>query len=418
MKFIFFAAFLYPVSIFAQTAKPLSLADCYNLAKQQYPLAKKKELINTSELYSVENASKTFYPQVNVFGQASYQSDVTEVPIKLPNANIPTISKDQYKVYAEVSQLIFDGGVNKLQQHSIHANAAVEKQQLEVELYKLRDRVSQLYFGILLLNEQLVQSGILKNDIQLGLNKTNAAIANGIALRSNGEILQAELLKHEQRITELKSTRKSYIEMLGQFINQPLDTNTILEKPIIASVSNSINRPELLFYDQQQKLTAIKKDIIHAKNLPKISLFMQGGYGRPALNMLKNDFSGYYIGGIRFGWNLSGLYTAKKEKAIADLDNRTVEIQRETFLFNTKLQLKQQEGEISKLEELIQSDKAIIELRTHVKNTSLVQLENGVITSSDYLREVNAENQAIQNQSMHEIQLLMAKYNQQNITGN
>jgi len=402
----------------AQTVKLLTIEDCYAMARQHYPLAKKKELIKKSAEYSVENAATSFLPQFIINGQATYQSDVTEVPIKLPNATITSISKDQYKIYAEVNQTVFDGGITMLQKKSMQAGAVIEQQQLEVELYKLKERINQLYFGILLINEQLAQNEILKNDIQLGLDKTKAAIANGIALKTNAEILQAELLKNDQRNTELRSTRLAYIDMLGLFINQPLTENSSFEKPVSIPVANEINRPELMVFDNQKKLIGIKNNIVDAKNLPRVSLFLQGGYGRPALNMLKNDFNGYYIGGLRFSWSLSGLYTTKKEKALLDLDKRSIDIQRETFLFNTNLQVKQQNAEINKLNELIRSDNAIIELRNHIKNTSLVQLENGVINSSDYLREVNAENQAKQNQSLHNMQLLMAQYNHQTITGN
>lgn len=402
----------------AQTAMPLTIEHCYTMARQNYPLAKRHELIKKSAEYSIQNASTAFLPQFNINGQATYQSDVTEVPIKLPNTSIPTISKDQYKIYAEVNQTVFDGGITKIQKRSIQATAAVEQQQLEVELYKLTERINQLFFGILLLNEQLKLNDILKSDIQSGLAKTNAAIANGIALKTNAEILQAELLKNDQRNAELISAKLAYIDMLSQFINQPLPENIVLETPMSISVSNDIKRPELLAFDDQKKLISIKNNMINAKNLPRISLFAQGGYGRPALNMLKNDFSGYYIGGVRFSWSLSGLYTTTKEKALLNIDKRSIEIQKETFLFNTSLQVKQQNAEINKLNGLVTSDNDIIELRNHIKTTSLVQLENGVINSSDYLREVNAENQAKQNQSLHKLQLLMAQYNQKTITGN
>jgi outer membrane protein TolC len=420
MKYILTAIGIYSFifNTTAQTGSLLKISDCYNLAKQHYPLSKKQELIQKSAAYSIENAATAFLPQVNINGQATYQSDVTEVPIKLPNASIPTISKDQYKVYAEVNQVLFDGGITRLQKQSIQANAVVEQQQLEVELYKLKERINQLFFGILLIDEQLVQSAILRKDIESGLSKTNAAIANGIALKTNAQVLQAELMRNDQRNIELKSMRAAYIEMLSQFINQPLNENSMLEKPSIISARTAINRPELLLFDAQKKMITVRSKIINAKNSPRIGLFAQGGYGRPALNMLKNDFSGYYIGGVRFSWSLSGLYTAKKEKALLSIDDRSIDIQKETFLFNTNLAVKQQNAEITKLNDLVNSDNGIIELREKIKNTSLVQLENGVINSNDYLREVNAADQARESQSLHKIQLLSVQYNQQTTTGN
>lgn len=401
----------------AQTPDPLSLNDCYALARQNYPLVKQQELIHKSKEYSIENISKGYLPQFIINGQATYQSDVTEIPVKLPNTTIPSISKDQYKIYAEVNQAVFDGGIKKLQKQSVDAGAAVDQQKLEVELYKLKDRINQLFFGILLVNEQLAQTNILKKDIQLGISKINAAIANGSALKSSADALQAELLKTDQRSIELRSAGQAYRDMLGLFINKSLDENNVLEKPEKIPASQTINRPELILYDTEKKLFDIENNLVKAKNLPKVGFFLQGGYGRPALNMLKNDFAAYYIGGAKITWSLSGLYTSKKEKALLNIKSKTVDLQKEVFLFNTNLIVKKQNAEISKLEELIRSDNGIIQLRTRIKNTALAQLEYGVINSSDYLREVNAEDQAKQTQLLHEMQLLMAQYDQQTTTG-
>ena len=405
------------LTINAQTPPSLSLEDCYTLARQNFPLIKQKDLIQKTKEYSIDNISKGYLPQFLINGQATYQSDVTEIPIKLPNATIATLDKDQYKIYAEVSQTVFDGGVKRLQKQSVEADAAVEQQKLEVELYKLNERVNQLFFGILLANEQLAQTDILKKDIQLGITKINAAIANGTALKSSGDALQAELLKTDQRTIELKSVSQAYRDMLSLFINKPLDEHSVLERPVKITASQTINRPEILLYDTEKKSFDVHTNLIKAKNLPKAGLFLQGGYGRPALNMLKNDFDAYYIGGIRLNWSLSGLYTSKKEKALVNIKSKSVDLQKEVFLFNTNLTLKKQNAEINKLEKLIQSDNGIIQLRTRIKSTALSQLEYGVINSSDYLREVNAEDQAKQTQLLHEIQLLMAQYDQQTTTG-
>lgn len=416
-SFLIAAALSLVLMVDAQTTTPLSLEDCYKLARQNFPLIKQKELIQKTKEYSIDNISKGYLPQFVINGQATYQSDVTEIPVKLPNTIIPALDKDQYKLYAEVNQTLFDGGVKKLEKHSVEANAAVEQQKLEVELYKLNERINQLFFGILLVNEQLAQTDILKKDIQLGITKIDAAIANGTALKSSGDALQAELLKADQRAIELKSASRGYRDMLSLFINKPLDEHIVLERPGKIIAASTINRPEILLYDTEKKSLDVQTSLIKAKNLPKAGLFLQGGYGRPALNMLKNDFDAYYIGGAKITWSLSGLYTSKKEKALVNIKSKSVDLQKEVFLFNTNLTLKKQNAEISKLEELIQSDNGIIQLRTRIKNTALSQLEYGVINSSDYLREVNAEDQAKQTQFLHEIQLLMAQYDQQNTTG-
>ena len=416
--FIFLNVLAFHISVIGQDSMSLTLEEAYSLAKQNYPLSRQQQLIRTSRNYSIENISKGNLPQLSINGQASYQSDVTEIPLKLPNIDIPVLNADQYRIYGEIKQDLYDGGVKKIQKKLVDASAAAGEQELEVELYKLKGRINEIYFGILLINEQLAQSKFLENDIQLALQKTKAAIANGIALKSSGDNLKAELLKVEQRRIELEAINKAYRDKLSQFINRSVDKHTILEKPVFAKSSNDIHRPELVFFDKKQRSLDVQKQLIEAKNRPKIGLFFDGGYGRPGLNMLKNSFEPYYIGGVRLNWSLSGLYTAKKEKALTGIKQQTIDLQKETFLFNTRLEVKSQEADINKLRELIKTDSSIIHLRNRIKNTALAQLEYGVINSGDYLRELNAEDQARQMQLLHEIQLLKAICQRKTTTGN
>lgn len=402
----------------AQSNEPLTIETCYALARQNYPMARQLELIDKSTGYNIQNASKSFLPQIAINGQASYQSEVTQVPIKMPGMNVPEISKDQYKLYADISQSVYDGGMTKLQQRSQQANGDVEKQKLEIELYKLKERINQLFFSILIIDEQLKQNEFLKKDIQLGINKTEAGIANGTALKSTANAAKAELLKADQHAIEMNATRKGYIDMLGLFINKTLEENTMLIKPRYEQKLQEINRPELKLYDLQNKGLNIQDKMIKAKNLPKFNLFVQGGFGRPALNFLSNKFEPYYTTGLRMSWPITGSYTTKNDKALININRRNIELQKETFLLNTKIAVQQENAAIQKFEKLLAADDDIINLRASVKTASLAQLENGVITSNDYLREVNAEDQARQSRILHDIQLLMAQYNNQTTTGN
>ena len=230
--------------------------------------------------------------------------------------------------------------------------------------------------------------------------------------------MKAELLKTDQRTIELKATRKGYADMLALFINNPIDENTVLEKPHRQILTNTINRPELKLFDLQKKSFDVQEKLLTAKNLPRLSAFFQGGFGRPGLNMLDNDFQGYYIGGLRLSWNITGFYTYKNEKKMLANSQSMIDIQRETFLFNTNLTLKQQNADITKMQELIKTDKSIVTLRESVKNTTQNQLTYGTATTNDYLIAVNAEDQAKQNLILHEIQLLMTEYNTQTTAGN
>src|SRR5690606_19260177 len=272
---------------------------------------------------------------------------------------------------------------------------------------KLKERINQFYFGILLIDAQLIQAEILKKDIRSGMNKNDVAIANGTALKSSADVLQAELLKADQRTIELKAIRKGYADMLSLFVNQPVDENTILEKPYVTSLTPEINRPELKLFEIQKKTFDVQNKLIDTKMLPRFNLFFQGGYGRPALNMLNNNFDLYYIGGVRLTWNISSFYTQKQEKQILNLNQNALDVQKETFLFNTNLTLKQQNSEISKLEELIQTDQDIVLLRENITLSAQNQLAYGTITTNDYLTYTHAEDQAKQNLIVHKIQLLM-----------
>lgn len=414
-----FLLFLWPGILQAQELKKIDLQQAYDLSRKNYPAINQKDLIRQTAGISIGNLQKGFLPQLSLSGQATYQSDVTKVPVTVPGITIESPSKDQYKMVADLSQLVYDGGSTKEQKALQQLNASVEDQKVEVELYKLKERINQLYLGILYLDEQLKQVDLVKTDIQTGIKRVEAQVQNGVSFKSNLNMLKAELLKTDQRAIEIRSSRKGLIDALSLFVGQALSGNIELEKPVTDAVpvDAGIVRPELKLYSDQAKLADQQSRLITAKNLPKASLFAQGGYGRPGLNMLKNDFDFYYVGGVRFNWSLGGLYTKKKEKEQVEINKKIVDIQKETFLLNTNTQLRQQQAEIDKLKLLVESDAEIISLRRSVTDAAKAQLENGVITASDYLREVNAEDQARQSLITHEVQLMQARINYQTISG-
>jgi outer membrane protein TolC len=398
-------------------AQNLTLDSAFKLARENYPVIKQKDLIRQTQDLNIENLNKGFYPQLTLNGQGSYQSEVTKVEIPFPGMKINPLSKDQYKLTADLNQLLFDGGAIKEQKILQQLNATTEEEKVEVELYKLRDRVNQLYFGILLLDEQLVQVKLAKADLENGIKKSEAQVKNGIALRSALNTLKAESLKSDQHIIELSAAREGLVNSLSVFIGQQLPQNILLIQPSAPAPANEINRPELSLFTAQSSLIDHQRKLLKVKNLPKAAAFLQGGYGRPGLNMLKNEFDWFYITGLRLNWPLSGLYTYKNDKKLIDISKRTVELQKETFLLNTNTQLTQQQSEISKYEKLAATDIQIIELRKSIKEAALAQFENGVITSSDYVREVNAEDQARLALITHKLQLLLAQINYQTIKG-
>ena len=397
---------------------PLTIETCYEQARQNYPLIKQKDLLTKSLRFTIANAHSAYLPQVSINGQATYQSEVTRLPGSA--VLVEPLSKDQYKIYGEINQSILDGGVTKNQTNIQRVSTQIEQQKLEVELFKIKERINQLFFGILLIDAQLKQVDLLKKDLQTSLLKTESAILNGMAFKSNADILKAELLKSDQRIIEMKAARLAYLDMLGYFTNQQLDDTVTLNESVIAIANGvqEINRPELSLYNFQSQLLGTQYHANNSRNLPRVGFFLQGGYGRPGLNALVNEFAGYYIGGFRLNWSLSGLYNSFRDKQLLDLNVQQVNNQKETFLFNTNLQLKQQSRDVQKLVDLIEVDNQIIELRTRIAITTKAQHENGVISTSDYLRELNSEDLAKQNKLLHQVQLMLAQYSYQNISGN
>ncbi|AEW00732.1 transporter [Niastella koreensis] len=413
------AVLLLAIGVQAQDNR-LTLEQAYDLARQNYPVIKQKDLVRKTADLTIENLNKGFLPQFTVSGQATYQSDVTRLGANIPGLKIDVPGKDQYKVQGELSQLLYDGGTTTAQISVQNANAQVEDQKAEVELYKVKDRINQLYLGILLVDEQVKQVDFVKNDIQLGIKRVEAQVKNGTAFRSSQLTLEAELMKNDQRVIELKANRKGLVDVLSLFINKQLPEDIQLNLPVIPAtlVKESVARPELKLYNYQNELFRVQNGLVSAKNRPRTSLFVQGGYGRPALNLLNNKFDWFYIAGVKFNWSLGNLYTTKKERELLQVNQRLVDVQKELFMLNTNTQLKQQQAEVDKLSQLIQSDQQIIGIRAQVKEAANAQLSNGVITANDFLKEVNAEDDAKQSLITHQLQLLMAQINARTISGN
>src|SRR6186713_379374 len=291
MKRLLTVLLILPAILYAQ-AQSLSLQKAYELAVQNYPLIKQRELIKQTSEYSEENLGKSFLPQINLSGQATYQSAVTQVKLPAPGIFIEPLSKDQYRILGDVNQLIYDGGGIKQQKGIQHLSDEVEQQKIEVELYKLKERINQIFLGVLFLDEQLKQVNLVKSDLNNGIMRVEAQVNNGVVLKSNLNVLKAELLKADQRVIEIRSSRKGYIDVLSFFINQTLPEDIKLEKPVVAGsvLTNDIQRPELKLYSTQEKLLGGQYKMIGSRNKPKASLFFQGGYGRPSLNLFTNDF--------------------------------------------------------------------------------------------------------------------------------
>ena len=398
----------------------LTIDHCQEKAKQNYPQIKQFELIEQSRDYNLSNAGKAYLPQVALTAKATYQSDAINIDMPLSTTRTLSIhqSKDQYQAALEVNQLLWDGGITSTQKSILKANAEIDKQRLEVELYTIKDRVNQLFFGLLLIHEQLLQNALLQDELHTNYDKVTAYVKNGVANQSDLDAVKLEQLNNTQRHTELLNAAKTYREMLSVMIGEGIDETTILEKPIIVPMNEIINRPELNLFDSQLTLLDNQSQMIQTGLMPKLGLFMQGGIGKPGLNMLSSNFSPFYIGGIRLSWNISGFYTQKNSQNNLKIGRASISNQKETFLFNNNLKINQQKNELEKYRELIKNDDEIIRLHTNIKNASVAKVENGVQTVTDLLREINAESLARQQKALHEIQLMMGIYNLKYSTNN
>ena len=408
------------IIIFSSVAKAqttLTLDSCFAWARANYPLIHQFGLIEKSKTYNLNNATLGKRPQVSFTGTATYQSDVTTVPIKLPNQEVPVPPKDQVKFYGEVSESINELFNTDNKTALVEANTAVQNQSLEVELYKLKERVSQLYFGILLYDAQLEQVKLLKKDLQSGLNKIYPSISNGIAIQASATMIEAEMIKADQRTIELKSAKQAYADMLSRFIKRAITDDTKFVKPSPPVLKVGIERPELKLFEYQRNADVVQSSIYKNDNNPKLSVFLQAGVGKPALNVLSTEYAGYYVGGLRFNWNLTGNSFYKNEIGLLSLHQEKVNQDKETFLFNTNLAISQDNAEISKLQQLIVTDYDLVSMRESVANTTKIQLDNGITTANDYIDNLNAADQARQNLAIHQIQLLQSQVHYQITSG-
>jgi outer membrane protein TolC len=402
-------------------ANQLTIDSCYLLAKQNYPLIKKQQLIAKSVNYTLENASRTYLPQLSVGGQASYQSqtiDFNDVLPGLPAGTLPALSKDQYRIQAEIDQQIYDGGITRNQKELIRTNEAIQLQNLEINLNALKDRVNQIYFSILLMNEQLKQNEIRKTDLGSALDKAVAAFKNGTGFQSNVDELKAELINVDMTGIESRSDRKAYLAMLSLLTGHKMDETTTLLPPEPPPLITEINRPELRLFDLQKQRFRIQENQLKSGYLPKLSAFVQGAYGRPTLNFIDNSFGAWWIGGIRLNWPLGSLYTLKNNRELLTISRNDQDIDREAFLVNTRIRLSEENGDIKKYSDLIQKDDSAISLRAAVSRSAKAQLDNGVITVHEYINKLNDENLSRQLRILHHIQLLKAQYNLKFTSGN
>ena len=401
-------------------AQTYTLQEIEALTVQNYPLVKQAALLNQSAQLNIENIKRALYPQLSINGQATYQSDVTSISLPIAGFKPNLLSKDQYRATAELQQVIYDGGVNKKTQALAQASAKMELIKNEVDIYKLKERVTQIYCTVLYTNEVINQINLIQKDLQNALQKMESLYKNGLVFNNNVLQIKAQLLKNNQKLDEAYSAKRIVLDALELLANISISNNAQFEVPKNIEINKEnmeLSRPELFLFDAQKSTIQNQLGLIQAKTNPKLGAFVQTGYGRPGLNMLQNEFDWFSIGGVKLQWSLGGYYTAKKEKSMLQNQATMLKNEKDTYTLNNRVQLKQAGDEIEKLAKLIESDKEIIALRDQIKSTSLVQLNNGVITANDYLKEINEYDLANQAMIQHQTQLIQSKLQFQLIKG-
>jgi outer membrane protein TolC len=397
----------------SQNHETLSLENCYNEAIKNYPLSKQFELYSSSSDIEYENINKNYLPNFEINGQVSYQSEVTEIPINMSGVNIPSLNKDWYKITMDFKQVIYDANMTKTQKEINRKDLLINKQNIEIELYKLKERINNVFFSIVLLKEKLKLLNVFNNEIQEKLFNVQSGVKNGVLLSSDENVLKAELIKIDQKKTEVETSLSSSVKILSQLTSIDISINTELTLPQIQITPDLLfnNRLEYKLLDlQKNKIISLKK-MLNVNILPKIFGFGQFGYGRPGLNLLLNDFDTYYIIGAKLSWRPWDWKKSENQNKILDIQSDIIDTQKETFDKNFRISLETAMAEIGKFKLLIQKDHEIIELRKQISKTASARFDNGVISSTDLVTELNAETQARLNLQTHILQLIQAKIN-------
>jgi outer membrane protein TolC len=398
----------------------LTLDECHRLARANYPEIRQYDLVNLTRDYSVSSLGKAYLPQVSLSAQATLQSAVPEYPAVLKSMltsqgiEMPGLKKGQYKVQAELSQLVWDGGLNAANVKMAQAQAEAETKSADVDLYALEERINDLYFGVLLLDEQISRIGHTIALLQTNLAKMNSLVRNGAAMTSDADAVEADMLYMKQQLTQSEAYRAGYLKVLSLFVGKDISGNAF-EKPsdsVPASFSSA--RPELGYFDAKAEEFSAQEKAVKASTAPSFGFFAQGYYGYPGLDYFKSmmDTGSSFNGllGVRMYWNIGSFYTRKNSLDKIRTAKSRIEVQRDVFVFNNNLLAVQENDDISRLRKELSDDDRIVELRKRIREAAESRLENGVIDSADLLVKITEENNALIARSSREIELLKAVY--------
>lgn len=420
-KFIL-ALLMLPAMAQAQT-----LEECQQAAERNYPLIQQYGLIDKTTELTVANIQKGWLPQVSVSAQATLQSDVTAFPdqmqqmYKAMGIDMKGLSKDQYRVGVDVQQMVYDGGVIKSKKEIAREQGNVQTAQNEVNMYNVRKRVNEMYFGLLLLDEQIKQNANLQNLLSANEKKLASMQKNGTAAESDYLNVKAERLNVVQKMTDMQAQRKALVRILSTFCGIEVKNPV---KPSLNFKRSTLNseRPELKAINAQLRLADAQEKALDASLMPKFGVFAQGFYGYPGYNvfedMMNRQWSLNGMIGARLTWNIGAFYTRKNDKEKIQVQRKTAETNRSVFMFNNNLEQIQQNEDIERYRKLMADDEEIINLRSSIRKVAESRLSHGIIDVNDLVKEITNENAAKVQQCVHEIEMLKEIYDLKYTTNN
>ena len=378
-------------------------------------------LIEKTKDLDLKNAAFAWIPQLNVSGKATWQSQVVEMPFDMPGMEF-NIPHDQYGLTADITQQIWDGGASHSKKELAEAGAEVKKGQLETSLWSLRSRVENIYLGIILIDKQMALNDLLRESLERSRSEVKSLVEKGVALSTDMDQLSVNILSCLQQRASLEADRNSYVRILSLMTGKDMQGVELVAPTEALSYMEEgepdfSGRPEMSLYSAQLKQNDLQLRQLNTLISPKLNLTFQAGYGRPGMNMLSGDFSGYCVAGLKLQWNIGALYTRSNDIHKLKADARRIELTRESFLMNSSIEAEQKNNAILKAREVLERDTEIIELRQKISHSSEKQYQEGTIKMNDYLSMLDEEYKARANESLHEIQLMMAVYDMKNTLG-
>lgn len=413
---------LLALSLFAgiRLSAQVTLEECVTLAQDNYPLIRKYDLLKQTKEVNLSDINKSWLPQINVYGQGTVQNETPSFPeslagiISQTGATISGLNEWQYKVGADISQNIWDGGTSKTKRKIEHAEDAERQAAMDVQLYAIRERVEDLYFGILLMDEQIEQTRNMQALLQSNLDKLRSMQKNGTAMQSDVDMVEAQYLSTNQQLIQAESASGSYRKVLELFTGKSLAGQELLKPDASIPQDLKPDRPELRQFEAQLLANEAKNASITASTMPKIGLFAQAYYGYPGFDyfesMMNRDPSFNILAGVKMSWNIGAFYHKKNDKRKLRLASDNIIVERDIFLFNTNLKTRSQLDRIDELKAVMKENDRIVQLRENVRKAAESQLDNGIIDATALLTKLTDEKQARLNASYHEIQLLQNIY--------